>query len=228
MTLFKPSRAMHSMRQNNACCAEPKRFAMNEPGEPGFRGRGHGGGHGRGAGHGLGQGLGQGRGQGGGQGRGGPGGRLRRLLEHGDLRLLVLHLIADRPRHGYEIIKAIEELAGGAYTPSPGVVYPTLTLLEEIGHVSSIAEGNRKSFTITPDGTAALAADRASLDAILARIAQVQAQIRAEEPALPVVRAMENLRTALRLKLASDTTPPELARKIADAIDHTARIVEDL
>jgi DNA-binding PadR family transcriptional regulator len=138
--------------------------------------------------------------------------------------LLVLHLIAERPRHGYEIIKAIEDLAGGAYTPSPGVVYPTLTLLEEIGQVSSVAEGNRKSFTITPDGTAALAADRTSLDAILARIAQVQAQ----EPALPVVRAMENLRTALRLKLASGATAPELARKIADAIDHTARTIEDL
>lgn len=214
MAIIKRIRAMHSMRQNSACCAEPKRFAMDESGERGFRGRGHGGGFGRG--------------HGGGHGRGGPGGRLRRLLEHGDLRLLVLHLIAERPRHGYEIIKAIEDLAGGAYTPSPGVVYPTLTLLEEIGHVSSSAEGNRKSFTVTPDGTAALAADRASLEAILARIAQVQAQSRAEEPALPVVRAMENLRTALRLKLEGGATAPELARKIADAIDHAARIVEDL
>jgi DNA-binding PadR family transcriptional regulator len=138
--------------------------------------------------------------------------------------MLVLYLIAERPRHGYEIIKAIEDLARGAYAPSPGVVYPTLTMLEEIGHVTSITEGNRKSFTITPEGTAALAAERASLEAILARIVQVQAQ----EPALPVVRAMENLRTALRLKLASGPTAADLARKIADVIDHAARSIEDL
>ncbi len=208
MTIFRHIRGMGSMRQGSGCCAESKRFARDQPDELGFRGRGHGGGHGH--------------------GRGGPGGRLRRLLEHGDLRLLVLHLIAERPRHGYEIIKAIEDLAGGAYTPSPGVVYPTLTLLEEIGHVSSIAEGNRKSFTITPDGTAALAEDCANLDAILTRISQVRAQAQAQEPALPVVRAMENLRTALRLKLATGPTAPELARQIADAIDQAARTVEEL
>ncbi len=181
-----------------------KRFAFGDRHEPGHEGHG-------------------GRGRGG-FGRPGPGGRLRRLLEHGDLRVLVLHLIAEKPRHGYEIIKAIEDLAGGSYAPSPGVVYPTLTMLEDLGHVTSITEGNRKSFTVTPDGITALATERPAVEAILARIAQAQAH----EPALPVVRAMENLKTALRLKLGTGTMPPDAVRKIADAIDQAARSIEDV
>ena len=70
----------------------------------------------------------------GGHGRGGR--RGGRVLDHGDLRLLILRLLEEKPRHGYEIIKAIEEQVGGAYSPSPGVVYPTLTLLEELGHAA--------------------------------------------------------------------------------------------
>ena len=159
-----------------------------------------------------------------GGGRFGPGGRLRRLLEHGDLRMLVLHLIAEKPRHGYEIIKAIEELAGGAYAPSPGVVYPTLTLLEELGQVTSETEGSRKSFTITEAGAEALAANRGGVEAILARIAAAQAR----GPALPVVRAMENLKLALRLKLSSGAASPEVVRRVADALDQAARAIEEL
>jgi DNA-binding PadR family transcriptional regulator len=163
-----------------------------------------------------------------GRGRGGRhfgrGGGLARLLEHGDLRLLVLHLIAEKPRHGYEIIKAIEELAGGAYAPSPGVVYPTLTLLEELGQVASTAEGSRKSYAITMAGTEALAAQQEPLRLILDRIAGAQSR----EPGLPVIRAMENLRNALRLKLGRGGLAPEVTRKIADTLDATARQIEEL
>ncbi len=159
-------------------------------------------------------------------GRGGSlrGGGLARLLEHGDLRLLVLHLIAEKPRHGYEIIKAIEDLAGGAYAPSPGVVYPTLTLLEELGQVASTAEGSRKSYAITPAGAEALAAQQEPLRQILDRIAGAQSR----EPGLPVIRAMENLRTALRLKLGQGGLPPDMTRKIADTLDAVARQIEEL
>ncbi len=154
----------------------------------------------------------------------GRGGRLARLLEHGDLKMLVLHLINEKPRHGYEIIKAIEDLAGGAYAPSPGVVYPTLTLLEELGQVESTAEGSRKSFAITPAGSEALAENKAAVDAILARIAASQPR----EQALPVIRAMENLKTALRLKLGGRATSADAARKIADALDAAARQIEEI
>ena len=83
-----------------------------------------------------------------GPGRHGHGGRsgLGRFFAHGDLRLVILHLIAEKPRHGYEIIKAIEEQVGGAYSPSPGVIYPTLTMLEELGHVTvSTGDGGKNS-----------------------------------------------------------------------------------
>jgi DNA-binding PadR family transcriptional regulator len=154
----------------------------------------------------------------------GRGGRLARLLEHGDLKMLILHLINEKPRHGYEIIKAIEDLAGGGYAPSPGVVYPTLTLLEELGQVESTAEGSRKSFAITPSGSTVLAENTDAVKTILARIAASQPR----EAAPPILRAMENLKTALRLKLGGHTMPPEAARRIADVLDQAARQIEDL
>jgi DNA-binding PadR family transcriptional regulator len=149
--------------------------------------------------------------------------RLARFLEHGDLKMLILHLINEKPRHGYEIIKAIEDLAGGAYAPSPGVVYPTLTLLEELGQVISTTEGSRKSFAVTEDGKAALAASQDAVTMILARIAAAQPR----EAAAPIIRAMENLKTALRLKLGGPPAP-EQTRKIADLLDAAARQIEEL
>ncbi len=153
----------------------------------------------------------------------GRGGRLARFLEHGDLRLLVLHLISEKPRHGYEIIKAVEDLAGGAYAPSPGVIYPTLTLLEELGQVESTAEGARKSFRITEAGAATLAASQSTVNTLLEKIKTAQPR----EPAAPIIRAMENLKTAMRLKFGREAGP-ELTRKIADILDATARQIEEL
>ncbi len=150
-------------------------------------------------------------------------GRLARLLEHGDLRLLVLHLIAEKPRHGYEIIKAIEDLAGGAYAPSPGVVYPTLTLLEELGQIAGTAEGSRKSYAITTAGAEALATQQDAVQAMLERIGRAQRA----EPGLPVIRAMENLKNALRMKLGAKALAPEVTRKIADALDAATRAIEE-
>src|SRR3569832_1692026 len=87
--------------------------------------------------------------------------RRERLFEHGDLRFVVLDLIAEKPRHGYEVIKAIEERVGGAYSPSPGVVYPTLTMLEELGCITQSPEaGGKKLYTITPEGETVLADNR--------------------------------------------------------------------
>src|SRR5580704_18959311 len=107
-------------------------------------------------------------------GRGGRGGRLGRFFDHGDLRYVLLGLIAEHPRHGYELIKAIEERFGGLYSPSPGVVYPTLTLLEELGYIQAeAAEGSRKRFAVTPEGSEFLAANQAVVDQIFARMAEV-------------------------------------------------------
>jgi DNA-binding PadR family transcriptional regulator len=137
--------------------------------------------------------------------------------------MLILHLIAEKPRHGYEIIKAIEDLANGAYAPSPGVIYPTLTLLEDLGHIASTSEGNRKSYAITEPGKTSLAENQDAVTTILLRIAAAQPR----ETALPVMRAMENLKTALRLKLGRDEPSTETIRKIAAALDSAARQVEE-
>lgn len=79
---------------------------------------------------------------------------------------MLLKLIADQPRHGYELIRAIEELTGGAYVPSPGVIYPTLTLLQDMGRIEeAVAEGPRKPFAVTADGTAELLAKKPEVEA---------------------------------------------------------------
>ncbi|MGO4725972.1 MULTISPECIES: PadR family transcriptional regulator [unclassified Inquilinus] len=112
-----------------------------------------------------------GGGEGGGRGFGG-GDMMRagRMLAHGDLRLVALTLIAEQPRHGYEIIKLIEEKTAGWYSPSPGVVYPTLTYLEEAGYVTVETEGTKKLYTITPEGRAYIEENRSIVDAILGRL----------------------------------------------------------
>ncbi len=109
-----------------------------------------------------------------GGGRGGRGGgdmfRIGRMLAHGDLKLLALALIAQQPRHGYEIIKVVEEKTGGWYSPSPGVVYPTLTYLEEAGYVTAEPDGTKKRYVITEEGRAYLEENRDFADTILARL----------------------------------------------------------
>src|SRR5580693_4120766 len=96
--------------------------------------------------------------------------RARRMLAQGDLRLIALALIAEAPRHGYEIIKTLEEKTGDWYSPSPGIIYPTLTYLEEAGHVTASAEGSKKLYTITEDGRAYLKANRQIVDTVLDRL----------------------------------------------------------
>lgn len=104
-----------------------------------------------------------------GGGRGGPGDMFRagRMLADGDLKLITLSLLAEAPRHGYDIIKALEERTSGIYSPSPGVVYPTLTFLEEAGYATSSAEGNKKVFSITEAGKAHLDENREMIDHVL-------------------------------------------------------------
>ena len=114
---------------------------------------------------------------------------------------MLLGLIAEQPRHGYELIKAIEEQFGGLYSPSPGVVYPTLTLLEELGYIRpESTEGPRKQFVVTPEGSAFLAANQAVVDQIFARMAEVTRPV-GGGPAPEIQRAMHNLETALTIRL---------------------------
>jgi DNA-binding PadR family transcriptional regulator len=149
-----------------------------------------------------------------------------RVFDQGDLRWVLLRLIADKPSHGYELIKAIEERLGGAYSPSPGVVYPTLTLLEDLGLIAAAqSEGARKAFSATAEGLKALEENQAIVEAIFQRIATVAERI-GGGPSPQVVRAMENLRTALRLKLEQGRLNQTQADAVAAALDAAARAVE--
>ena len=145
--------------------------------------------------------------------------RAGRMLAQGDLRLLALALIAEQPRHGYEIIKVLEEKTEGWYAPSPGIVYPTLTYLEEAGYVTAQADGAKRLYTITGEGRAYLESNRAFVDAVLQRLDAVGERMRSRRrdddndgrrgPRVPrlVQAALENLRdvTVERLKDNGDT-----------------------
>src|SRR5262249_39753390 len=100
--------------------------------------------------------------------------RARRMLVQGDLRLIALSFIAEAPRHGYEIIKLLEEKTADWYSPSPGIVYPTLTYLEEVGYVTSQSEGAKRLYTITEEGRAHLKANRDLADALPDRLATLR------------------------------------------------------
>ncbi len=163
---------------------------------------------------------------GGRHGRFGGGRHGGRLFDYGDLRLLLLAMIAERPRHGYELIKEIEDRLGGSYSPSPGVIYPTLAWLDDMGYATvETAESGRKLYRVTAEGEAFLAANRPAVDALLARIGAADGDRR---PSLPpsVLRAMENLKVAMRLRLRSGALDEQAAAKIAAALDAAAQAVE--
>jgi DNA-binding PadR family transcriptional regulator len=155
--------------------------------------------------------------------------RAGRMLATGDLRLIALALIAEQPRHGYEIIKVLEEKTAGWYSPSPGIVYPTLTYLEEAGYVTAQAEGPKKLYTITEEGRAHLDDNRDFVTAVLDRLAAVGRKITRmrrrfgedEEETLPplVKAALDNLREVARKELDSDA---EAEAKIVDILARAA------
>lgn len=153
------------------------------------------------------------------------GGGMRRLFDQGDLRLIVLALIAEQPRHGYDLIKEIEARVGGAYAPSPGVIYPLLTLLEEMGLAQVAADGAKKVYSVTPEGEAELTANRAHVDALLQRISQTREQVSGGRSP-QVMRAIENFKFALRLRLERGPIDDDTAAEIASIIDAAAQAVE--
>ncbi|WP_158922373.1 PadR family transcriptional regulator [Acidisphaera sp. S103] len=148
------------------------------------------------------------------------GGR-RRVFDHGDLRFILLSMIAAKPAHGYDLIKALEDRMGGGYSPSPGVIYPTLTMLEEQGFAGITAEDGKKLYQATPEGEAFLKANQTALAAIQARIDGI-ARERNMVPDPRIIRAIENLKMALRLRIAAGPIPDERVQAIAAAIDAAA------
>lgn len=158
----------------------------------------------------------------GGPHRGGHG----RLFDYGELRLVLLALIAEEPRHGYELIKLIEERSGGSYGPSPGVIYPTLTWLDDMGYARvETDDGGRKRYSLTGEGRSFLDANRRTADELLARLAANEGHRLTDVP-LPVIRAMQNLKTAMRLRLRRGALDEASSEQIATALDAAVKIVE--
>ncbi len=158
--------------------------------------------------------------------------RRERMFEAGGLKLLALHLIAQQPSHGYDIIRAIGELVGGEYTPSPGTIYPTLSYLVDMGHAtSSDLEGGRKQYAITTEGLQALKDQDEALQTLLARLERGKDREGRKRPA-PLVRALENFKTALRLKLdgqpgaRAETLTPAQIEALASILDQAALQIE--
>ena len=149
-------------------------------------------------------------------------GRRGRLFEAGRMKLLVLYLIQQSPKHGYEIIKDISDLVGGGYSPSAGTIYPTLNWLEDMSFVAVENTGaDRKQYHITQTGIEHLQQQQGITQELLEKL-QTRREIHNNDQLLDIHRAMENLKTSLRLKLKAQDFSPEQVRKIAEKIDQAA------
>ncbi|MCL6698316.1 PadR family transcriptional regulator [Sphingomonas sp. NSE70-1] len=166
-----------------------------------------------------------------GKGRGGWGGGRRgrdrkRMFEGGQLRLVLLKLIADEPRHGYELIKAVEELTGGEYAPSPGIVYPTLTMLEDMGLITEAkSKSTKKIYEATDEGRAHLEENSDEVDELIERLeGHGHHRRRGQRP--EIGRAMGNLMAALRNRIVHDGWNDELLEEVIDILDEAAQRIE--
>ena len=176
----------------------------------------------RGGGRGFGYGFGGRHGRGDDDGRA----RRRRMFDSGELRLVLLKLIADEPRHGYDLIRAIEELTGGDYAPSPGVVYPTLTLLQDMGLIEEAAgEGARKPFQVTAEGREHLEQNASDVEELFDRLEEAGShRRRGHRP--EIGRAIGNLMTALKNRIAHEGWNDTLLNEVVDILDEAAQRIE--
>jgi DNA-binding PadR family transcriptional regulator len=161
----------------------------------------------------------------GGRGRGGPRGR-RRMFEGGELRLVLLKLIADEPRHGYELIKAIEDLTEGEYAPSPGIVYPTLTMLEDIGFIAERkSKDSKKIYEATAEGRTHLEENEDEVDDLMERL-EGHGRTRRHGQRPEIGRAIGNLMAALRNRVAAEGWHEDLLEEVVDILDDAAQRIE--
>lgn len=162
-------------------------------------------------------------------GRRGPGGGRRgRMFDGSELRLVLLKLIADEPRHGYDLIREVEAMTGGAYAPSPGVIYPTITLLDEMGFIEEQrSEGAKKRFAATDTGRTHLTENAEQVEALLARL-RALGEHRQRVDAAPIRRAMGGLKMAVMDRFGSGDAPQEMVHEVAAMIDELAQKVERL
>lgn len=150
------------------------------------------------------------------------------MFSGGDLRLVILKLIEEEPRHGYDLIRLIEEMTEGEYAPSPGVIYPTLSLLEDSGMIRELAsDDTRKAYEITGKGRKELERNADEVETLMARLSRQGERAKHGEGA-SVKRAMGNLFAVLRHRLAAKGIDEELIREVTDILDDAAQRIERL
>lgn len=153
--------------------------------------------------------------------------RRGRLFDAGDLKLVILKLLSEQPSYGYQLIKTMEQRLSGSYAPSPGVIYPTLTMLEEEGLASGTSENNKKVYSVTAEGTGFLEANQGRITELFDRMEETgRGYQRGRSP--EVMKAFMNLRGAVAAKVSRDTVTPEQIVKITEAIHATAKIIDEL
>jgi len=154
--------------------------------------------------------------------------RRKRMFGPGELRLVLLSLIAEAPRHGYELIREIEDLTGGEYAPSPGVIYPTLSLLEDEGMIAPVeSDESRKAFRVTDAGKAELEGSSAEVASLMRRLGK-QAERSKPRGSPDLLRALGNLATVITNRAANGQFSGEDKDKVVDLIDELARKIERL
>lgn len=164
----------------------------------------------------------------GGRGEGHGGGRRQRFFGHGELRLVILNILKDNASHGYELIKAIEALTQGNYTPSPGVIYPTLDLLQDQGLITVQEEdGGRKKIAITAEGIQLLEESQEHFEHIQARLkARMVGHELRKNPQMK--RALDNFKAVLDLKVNQAELNDTQLKQIIGVIDRAALEISQL
>jgi DNA-binding PadR family transcriptional regulator len=155
------------------------------------------------------------------------GGR-ERLFDAGDLKLVILKLLAESPSYGYQLMKRMEERLSGGYTPSAGVIYPTLTMLDEEGFTSeNTSDTNKKVYSVTPEGLAYLQQNKERVLQVFDRLREAGEGFRRRRSP-EIIKAFHNLRGAVEARVSRQTISSEQIRKIADAINAAAAIIDKL
>jgi DNA-binding PadR family transcriptional regulator len=143
------------------------------------------------------------------------------------VRLVILRLLSEEPSYGYQIIKTMEQRLSGGYAPSAGVIYPTLTMLEEEGLAISSAEDNKKVYSLTPEGLAYLEANKTQVGDLFARLEEAGRSFeRGRSP--EIMKAFMNLRGAVMARVSRESVKPEQIKKITDAINTAAKTIDEL
>jgi DNA-binding PadR family transcriptional regulator len=157
----------------------------------------------------------------------GRGGR-ERLFDAGDIKLVILKLLSEEPSYGYQLMKTMEERLAGGYTPSAGVIYPTLTMLEEEDLISaSTSEGNRKVYSVTQQGLEFLEANRERVGGLFMRLDEARDEFRrGRSPEL--MKAFMNLRGAIWARLSRRNASPEQIQRLVEIVNRAAKEIDEL